>query len=146
MNITGIVLLVQLFFGVIIGLYFMNLLKGQRTQKVSIDRESKKEMEQLQKIRSIRLTEPLAEKVRPSSFADIIGQEDGIKALKAGLCGPNPQHVIIYGPPGVGKTAAARLVLEEAKKMEKSPFPKMPNLLNWMQQQHDLMNEELPIL
>ncbi|MED1674139.1 ATP-dependent protease LonB [Pallidibacillus thermolactis] len=122
MNITGIVLLVQLFFGVIIGLYFMNLLKGQRTQKVSIDRESKKEMEQLQKLRSIRLTEPLAEKVRPSSFADIIGQEDGIKALKAGLCGPNPQHVIIYGPPGVGKTAAARLVLEEAKKMEKSPF------------------------
>ncbi len=100
----------------------MNLLKGQRTQKVSIDRESKKEMEQLQKLRSIRLTEPLAEKVRPSSFADIIGQEDGIKALKAGLCGPNPQHVIIYGPPGVGKTAAARLVLEEAKKMEKSPF------------------------
>ncbi len=102
----------------------MNLLKGQRTQKVSIDRESKKEMEQLQKLRSIRLTEPLAEKVRPSSFADIIGQEDGIKALKAGLCGPNPQHVIIYGPPGVGKTAAARLVLEEAKKMEKSPFSK----------------------
>lgn len=124
MNITGIALLVQLFFGVIIGLYFMNLLKGQRTQKVSIDRESKKEMEQLQKLRSIRLTEPLAEKVRPSSFADIIGQEDGIKALKAGLCGPNPQHVIIYGPPGVGKTAAARLVLEEAKKMEKSPFSK----------------------
>lgn len=124
MNFTYIVLLVQLFFGVIIGLYFMNLLRGQRTQKVSIDRESRKEMEQLQKLRSIRLTEPLAEKVRPSSFADIIGQEDGIKALKAGLCGPNPQHVIIYGPPGVGKTAAARLVLEEAKKMEKSPFKK----------------------
>lgn len=124
MNFTGIVLLVQLFFGVIIGLYFMNLLRGQRTQKVSIDRESRKEMEQLQRLRSIKLTEPLAEKVRPSSFEDIIGQEDGIKALKAGLCGPNPQHVIIYGPPGVGKTAAARLVLEEAKKMAKSPFSK----------------------
>lgn len=124
MNFTGIVLLVQLFFGVIIGLYFMNLLRGQRTQKVSIDRESRKEMEQLQRLRSIKLTEPLAEKVRPSSFEDIIGQEDGIKALKAGLCGPNPQHVIIYGPPGVGKTAAARLVLEEAKKMSKSPFSK----------------------
>lgn len=124
MNFTGIVLLVQLFFGVIIGLYFMNLLRGQRTQKVSIDRESRKEMEQLERLRSIKLTEPLAEKVRPSSFEDIIGQEDGIKALKAGLCGPNPQHVIIYGPPGVGKTAAARLVLEEAKKMAKSPFSK----------------------
>ncbi|WP_062355359.1 ATP-dependent protease LonB [Bacillus kwashiorkori] len=122
MNITGLIVIIQLFFGVIIGLYFWNLLKNQRTQKVSIDRESKKEMETLRKMRLIKLTEPLAEMVRPSSFSDIIGQEDGIKALRAALCGPNPQHVIIYGPPGVGKTAAARLVLEEAKKNDKSPF------------------------
>ncbi|MFY0757383.1 ATP-dependent protease LonB [Metabacillus dongyingensis] len=122
MSWTGIALFVQLFFGVIIGLYFWNLLKNQRTQKVSIDRESRKEMEQLKKMRSIKLSEPLAERVRPRSFSDIVGQEDGIKALKAALCGPNPQHVIIYGPPGVGKTAAARLVLEEAKRNMKSPF------------------------
>ncbi|ANB56416.1 ATP-dependent protease LonB [Anoxybacillus sp. B7M1] len=124
MNWTNIALFVQLFFGVIIGLYFWNLLKNQRTQKVSIDKESRKEMEQLRKLRSISLTEPLAEKVRPKHFSDIVGQEDGIKALKAALCGPNPQHVIIYGPPGVGKTAAARLVLEEAKKNPVSPFKK----------------------
>ncbi|MEH7176409.1 ATP-dependent protease LonB [Neobacillus vireti] len=122
MSWTGIALFIQLFFGIIIGLYFWNLLRNQRTQKVSIDRESRKEMEQLRKMRSISLTEPLAEKVRPTSFHDIVGQEDGIKSLKAALCGPNPQHVIIYGPPGVGKTAAARLVLEEAKKNQKSPF------------------------
>ncbi|MED3549190.1 ATP-dependent protease LonB [Cytobacillus praedii] len=122
MSWTGIALFIQLFFGIVIGLYFWNLLKNQRTQKVSIDRESKKEMDQLKKMRAISLTEPLAEKVRPSSFADIVGQEDGIKSLKAALCSPNPQHVIIYGPPGVGKTAAARLVLEEAKKTAKSPF------------------------
>lgn len=122
MSWTGIALFIQLFFGVIIGLYFWNLLKNQRTQKVSIDRESRKEMDQLRKMRSISLTEPLSEKVRPASFRDIVGQEDGIKSLKAALCGPNPQHVIIYGPPGVGKTAAARLVLEEAKKNPKSPF------------------------
>jgi Lon-like ATP-dependent protease len=122
MSWTGIALFIQLFFGIIIGLYFWNLLRNQRTQKVSIDRESRKEMEQLRKMRSISLTEPLSEKVRPTSFADIVGQEDGIKSLKAALCGPNPQHVIIYGPPGVGKTAAARLVLEEAKKNAKSPF------------------------
>jgi Lon-like ATP-dependent protease len=124
MNWTNAVLFIQLFFGIIIGLYFWNLLKSQRIQKVSIDKESRKEMEQLQKLRSISLTEPLAEKVRPKSFDDIVGQEDGIKALKAALCGPNPQHVIIYGPPGVGKTAAARLVLEEAKKNPLSPFQK----------------------
>lgn len=122
MSWTGIALFIQLFFGIVIGLYFWNLLRNQRTQKVSIDRESKKEMDQLKKMRSIALTEPLAEKVRPTSFNDIVGQEDGIKSLKAALCGPNPQHVIIYGPPGVGKTAAARLVLEEAKKNSKSPF------------------------
>lgn len=122
MSWTGIALFIQLFFGIVIGLYFWNLLRSQRTQKVSIDRESKKEMDQLRKMRSISLTEPLSERVRPSTFDDIVGQEDGIKSLKAALCGPNPQHVIIYGPPGVGKTAAARLVLEEAKKNAKSPF------------------------
>jgi Lon-like ATP-dependent protease len=53
---------------------------------------------------------------------DIVGQKEGLRALKAALCGPNPQHVIIYGPPGVGKTAAARVVLEEAKKNPASPF------------------------
>lgn len=122
MDWTSIALFVQLFFGIVIGLYFWNLLRNQRTQKVSIDRESKKEMEELQKLRSITLTEPLAEKVRPTSFNDVIGQEDGIRALRAAICGPNPQHVIIYGPPGVGKTAAARLVLEEAKKQKQTPF------------------------
>ncbi|MCL7748077.1 ATP-dependent protease LonB [Halalkalibacter alkaliphilus] len=122
MNWTGIALVIQLFFGVIIGVYFWNLLKSQRNQKVSIDRESRKEMEELRKMRSISLSEPLSEKVRPISFEDIVGQEEGIRSLRAALCGPNPQHVIIYGPPGVGKTAAARLVLEEAKKNAGSPF------------------------
>lgn len=122
MNWTGIALLIQLFFGVIIGVYFWNLLKSQRTQRVSVDKESKKELEQLRRLRSISLSEPLSEKVRPKSFAEIVGQEDGIRSLRAALCGPNPQHIIVYGPPGVGKTAAARLVLEEAKKNNASPF------------------------
>ena len=47
MNWTGIAFFIQLFFGIVIGLYFLNLLKGQRTQKVSIDRDSRKEMDQL---------------------------------------------------------------------------------------------------
>ncbi|KUP05898.1 Lon protease [Bacillus coahuilensis m2-6] len=124
MNFTGIALLIQLFFGVIIGLYFWNLLKNQRTQKVTIDKESGKELEQLKKMRSIKLSVPLSEMIRPSKLQDVVGQEDGIKSLRAALCGPNPQHVIIYGPPGVGKTAAARLVLEEAKKQSTTPFSK----------------------
>jgi Lon-like ATP-dependent protease len=43
-------------------------------------------------------------------------------ALRAALCGPNPRNVIIYGPPGVGKTAAARIILEHAKKDSRSAF------------------------
>ena len=55
--------------------------------------------------RAISLTKPLAERTRPASLGDIVGQKDGLRALKAALCSANPQHVIIYGPPGVGKTA-----------------------------------------
>ncbi len=119
---VGLLGLVQVFFAVVIGLYFFNLLKNQQTNKVAVDRESKKEMEQLERMRRICLSEPLAEKTRPASFQEIIGQENSIKALRAALCGPNPQHVLMYGPPGVGKTAAARLVLEEAKQNPESPF------------------------
>lgn len=123
-EIMGIITVIQIFFAIVIGLYFWNLLKSQQSNKIAIDRESKKEMEKLQKMREIYLTEPLSEKTRPTSFKEIIGQEQGLKALRAALCGSNPQHVLIYGPPGVGKTAAARIVLEEAKNNGMSPFKK----------------------
>ncbi|WP_404828969.1 ATP-dependent protease LonB [Effusibacillus dendaii] len=117
-----IVSLVQVFFAVVIGLYFWNLLKSQQNNRFAVERESKKELEKLRKLRAISLTEPLAEKTRPATMDDIVGQQEGLRALRAAICGPNPQHVIIYGPPGVGKTAAARVVLEEAKKNPLSPF------------------------
>ncbi|NLH28345.1 MAG: ATP-dependent protease LonB [Syntrophomonadaceae bacterium] len=113
---------IQIFFVIVVGLYFWNLLRSQHGNRVAVDRESKKEMEKIQHLRKISLAEPLAEKTRPQRFDEIIGQEEGLKALRAALCGPNPQHVLIYGPPGVGKTAAARLVLNEAKLNPYSPF------------------------
>ncbi|MBU8594637.1 ATP-dependent protease LonB [Shouchella clausii] len=122
MGFATIALFVQLFFGIIIGVYFWNLLKSQRSQKTYLDKESKVELEKMKRLRDIRLTEPLAEKVRPKHLSEVVGQEDGLKTLRMALCGPNPQHVIIYGPPGVGKTAAARLVLDEAKRQADSPF------------------------
>lgn len=122
MNLSIVIMLVQLFFAVIIGIYFWNLLRGQKTSKTAVDRESRKELDKLRKLRSVSLTKPLAEKTRPQTMDDIVGQKDGLRALKAALCSANPQHVIVYGPPGVGKTAAARVVMEEAKKNPQSPF------------------------
>ena len=46
---------------------FWHLLRNQRTQKFQLI-ENQKELEQLRKMREISLTEPLAEKVRPTSF------------------------------------------------------------------------------
>ncbi|MGE5558740.1 MAG: ATP-dependent protease LonB [Bacillota bacterium] len=114
--------LINLFFAIVIGLYFWNLLRSQYGNRNAVEKESRKELEKLQKLRKINLTEPLSEKTRPTKFEEIVGQEEGIKTLRAALCGPNPQHVIIYGPPGIGKTAAARIVLEIAKKNPLSPF------------------------
>ncbi|MDF2669809.1 MAG: lonB [Paenibacillus sp.] len=122
MSLSIVLMIIQVFFAIVIGLYFWNLLRNQQTNRTAVDRESKKEMEKLRKLRSISLTKPLSEKTRPSTLDDIVGQREGLRALKAALCGPNPQHIIIYGPPGVGKTAAARVILEEAKKNAASPF------------------------
>ncbi|AEI44999.1 ATP-dependent protease LonB [Paenibacillus mucilaginosus] len=122
LSITVVMMVVQLFFAIVIGMYFWNLLRNQQTNRTAVDKESKKELEKLRKLRSISLNKPLAEKTRPSAMEDIVGQKEGLRALKAALCGANPQHVIVYGPPGVGKTAAARVILEEAKKNPESPF------------------------
>lgn len=68
------------------------------------------------------LTKSAMELLRPASLGEIVGQERAIEALRAKLASPYPQHLILYGPPGVGKTTAARLVLEEAKKLKFTPF------------------------
>lgn len=120
---------IQIFFIIVMGLYFLNLLRGQQGSKTAVQKESHKELDKLERMRSIKLTQPLSERTRPNLFQEIIGQEEGVKALKAALCGANPQHIIIYGPPGVGKTAAARLVLEEARQNPLSPFKKNAKFL-----------------
>ncbi|MGE5493857.1 MAG: ATP-dependent protease LonB [Burkholderiales bacterium] len=116
------VIALQVIVSLIMCVYFISMLKGRRNTKINIDLESKRQMERLNRMRSISLNVPLSEKTRPTEFSEIIGQKEGIMALCAALCGENPQHVIIYGPPGVGKTCAARLVMDKAKENRISPF------------------------
>lgn len=81
-----------------------------------------KKLATLQKMEQVKLARSAMEVLRPQSLDQIIGQEKAIQALLAKLVSPYPQHILIYGPPGVGKTTAARLALEEAKKISTSPF------------------------
>ncbi|MDD6051546.1 MAG: ATP-dependent protease LonB [Clostridiales bacterium] len=117
-----VLLVIQLAVTLVVGVYFFRQLRKESRNEPAARRESSREMEKLRRMRAIRLSEPLAERVRPTTLADVVGQEDGIRSLKAILCGANPQHVLIYGPPGIGKTCAARLVLEEAKQSAGTPF------------------------
>ncbi|HEY8418230.1 MAG TPA: Lon family ATP-dependent protease [Limnochordales bacterium] len=77
---------------------------------------------QLEKLEQRRLSRSVAEALRPRRLDEVVGQERAIEALMARVCSPFPSHVILYGPPGVGKTTVARLVLEEAKRRAYTPF------------------------
>ncbi len=59
---------------------------------------------------------PLADRLRPASLADVIGQDAVLGAdgpLGAMLAGGRLGSVILWGPPGVGKTTIARLLAAE---------------------------------
>ena len=79
---------------------------------------------EIEALSSRTLAASALQQLRPQRLSEIVGQESAIKALLAKISSPYPQHVILYGPPGVGKTTAARLVLELAKSRHYTPFAK----------------------
>jgi ATP-dependent Lon protease len=81
-----------------------------------------KKLADLEKMDEINLSKSVLEALKPTKLDEVVGQNRAITALLAKIASPFPQHVILYGPPGVGKTTAARLVLEEAKKLSFTPF------------------------
>jgi len=76
----------------------------------------------LEMLDSKHLTQNIMSLLRPESFSEIVGQERAIKSLISKMSSPYPQHIILYGPPGVGKTTAARIALEEVKKLKYTPY------------------------
>ena len=85
---------------------------------------SQAKLEELQTLSQRHLAASALQQLRPQTLRDVIGQEGAVRALLAKISSPYPQHTILYGPPGVGKTTVARLVLEVAKARPYTPFAK----------------------
>lgn len=61
---------------------------------------------------------PLAERMRPRTLADLVGQAHLFgpgKLLSRAIAGDRVPSMILWGPPGVGKTTLGRIVAESTK-------------------------------
>ena len=85
---------------------------------------TQKKLEELDQLGARGLAASALQLLRPQSLKEVVGQEAAIRSLLAKISSPYPQHVILYGPPGVGKTTVARLALEVAKARAYTPFKK----------------------
>lgn len=97
----------------------LGIIKKQRGPENS---KTLKRLEDLETKDKVKLSKNVMELLRPSSLDEIVGQDKAVKSILSKLVSPYPQHIILYGPPGVGKTTAARLALSEAKKFMSTPF------------------------
>lgn len=64
--------------------------------------------------------QPLAERMRPRSLAELVGQEqltgeNGV--IRKAILSGNIPSMILWGPPGVGKTTIANIIANEVKNL-----------------------------
>ena len=97
----------------------LNIMKKQKGNE---NAKTLKKLTDLEALDSREKNRNIMSLLRPEHFDEIVGQERAIKSLLSKLVSPYPQHIILYGPPGVGKTTAARIALEMAKEFKATPF------------------------
>lgn len=93
-----------------------------KKQKGAESGKTTKKLERLEALDAKKINKNLMSFLRPETFEEVVGQERAVKSLISKMASPYPQHILLYGPPGIGKTTAARLALNEAKKLAFTPF------------------------
>ena len=69
---------------------------------------------------SARATQPLAARMRPRSLSEFVGQEHILgegKALRVAIERGNVSSIILWGPPGSGKTTLGHVIAETAERV-----------------------------
>ncbi|MCE5195688.1 MAG: Lon family ATP-dependent protease [Negativicutes bacterium] len=97
----------------------LSLIKEENGPETEITTRKLKTLLALEKRKAPKMA---MEQMRPHTLDEVVGQAQAKTALMAKLATPFPQHILLYGPPGVGKTTVARLVLEAARTSPHSPF------------------------
>lgn len=104
--------------------YIADIKKQLISEETSLKNSSQAlaKLQELEAKDKIHLTKSILDLLRPQDLTEIVGQERAIQALQAKLSSPYPQHLLLYGPPGVGKTTAARIALKAACTKPHTPF------------------------
>ena len=104
--------------------YIADIKKQLIAEETSLKNSSQAlaKLQELEAKDKVHLTKSILDLLRPQDLTEIVGQERAIQALLAKLSSPYPQHLLLYGPPGVGKTTAARLALKAACAKPHTPF------------------------
>jgi putative ATPase len=87
-----------------------------------------------------RAPSPLAERMRPRTFDEFVGQEELLapgKPLREAIERDLLQSIILWGPPGTGKTTLARIIAETTK----ARFVSFSAVLAGIKEIRDVMSE-----